>query len=378
MQTLKRSIPAALAVAALSLLPIASASASPFIAPWLLGRHVIGAVVGLATLPLAIASAAGQAEGPYPRVRRTAVARAMASRPAIIRLRRSITRRGRRTTRDRRLTTGHRRITLGLASTGRRAVTPRRARATLPHTVPTSPPARAVSVIAVGEGGASAPLKARRGRGGRPSRSDALQLRERILEVATEVFLSAGYGSTTIEAVAARAGISKRTFYHRFNDKADLFAAVVHRIIERLRPPPEVPLLEGATLHDVLRRLARLILTAALQPQAIALHRLVTAESARFPELIRAVSAESATKEAKALIGNLLVREIRDPRFTVARRSFAAEQFLHMVVAQPQRRAMGLGTPMSAGELDAWAEDVVALFLNGCRGWGAATSHQER
>ena len=65
MRTLKRSILAAVAVAALTLVPIASASASPFIAPWLLGRHVIGAVVGLATLPLAIASAAGQPEGPY-------------------------------------------------------------------------------------------------------------------------------------------------------------------------------------------------------------------------------------------------------------------------------------------------------------------------
>lgn len=217
------------------------------------------------------------------------------------------------------------------------------------------------------------PHKARRG--GRPSRTDALRLRERILEVATEVFLGAGYGSTTIEAVAGRAGISKRTFYHRFNDKADLFAAVVHRIIEQLRPPPGVPLLEGATLHDVLRRLAGLILRAALQPQAIALHRLVTAESARFPELVRAVNAEGATQEAKALIGDLLLSEIRDPLFTVQAREFAAEQFLHMVVAQPQRRAMGLGAPMTPGELDAWADSVVRLFLNGCRGWSAASSH---
>jgi hypothetical protein len=67
MRTLKGSILAAVAVAALTLVPIASASASPFIVPWLLGRHAIGAVVGLATLPLAIASAAaGQPEGPYP------------------------------------------------------------------------------------------------------------------------------------------------------------------------------------------------------------------------------------------------------------------------------------------------------------------------
>src|ERR1039458_3338402 len=120
------------------------------------------------------------------------------------------------------------------------------------------------------------------GRGGRASRADAVRLRQRILEVATELFLAEGYGSTTIEAVAARAGISKRTFYHRFDDKSALFAAVVHRIIEQIRPPPGVPLLEGITLQKVLRRLAGLILRAALSPQAIALHRLVTAESVRF------------------------------------------------------------------------------------------------
>ena len=87
-------------------------------------------------------------------------------------------------------------------------------------------------------------------RGGRPSRADALRLRDRILAAATELFLAEGYGSTSIEAVAARAGISKRTFYDRFDDKAQLFAAVVHRIIEQIRPPPEVPLVAGATLPD--------------------------------------------------------------------------------------------------------------------------------
>jgi len=64
-----------------------------------------------------------------------------------------------------------------------------------------------------------------RGRGGRPSSADAARLRHRILEVATELFLAEGYGSTTIEAVAARSGVSKRTLYHRFDDKAALFAA---------------------------------------------------------------------------------------------------------------------------------------------------------
>ena len=242
-------------------------------------------------------------------------------------------------------------------------------------TVPTSPTNRAGLHIAVGEDRRSPTAKTRRG--GRPSRTEALRLGERILEVATELFLAEGYGSTTIEAVATRAGISKRTFYHRFNDKSVLFAAVVHRIIEQLRPPPDVPLIEGATLHDVLRRLAGLILRAALAPRALALHRLVTGESVRFPKLVRMVNAESATQEAKALIGKLLAREIRDPRFSAEARVFAAEQFLVMVVAQPQRRAMGLGAPLTATELEAWADNVVTLFLNGCRGWSGAASRKK-
>jgi TetR/AcrR family transcriptional regulator, mexJK operon transcriptional repressor len=209
------------------------------------------------------------------------------------------------------------------------------------------------------------------GRGGRPARADALRLRQRILEVATELFLAKGYGSTTIEAVAARAGISKRTLYHRFDDKSVLFAAVVHEIIEQIRPPAGVPLIEGATLRDVLRRLAGMILRAALSPQAIALHRLVMAESARFPELVRAVHGDGSAREATTLIGGLLAREPRDSTLSAEKRAFAAEQFIFMVVTLPQRRAMGYGTPMTAAELDVWADKTVDLFLNGCRGWTA-------
>jgi TetR/AcrR family transcriptional repressor of mexJK operon len=205
------------------------------------------------------------------------------------------------------------------------------------------------------------------GRGGRPSRADASRLRGRILEVATELFLAQGYESTSIEAVAARAGISKRTFYHRFDDKPMLFAAVVHQIIEQIRPRAGVPLIEGATLRDVLRRLAGMILHAALSPQALALHRLVMAESARFPELVRAVSGEGSTREATTLISDLLARELRDSTLSADDRAFAAEQFIFMVVTVPQRRAMGFGAAMTAADLDVWADKAVRLFLNGCR-----------
>ena len=206
-------------------------------------------------------------------------------------------------------------------------------------------------------------------RGGRPSRTEAEQLGERILDAATALFFTAGYGATTIEAVAKRARISKRTLYHRFDDKAALFSAVVHRTVTRLRPPADVPLLDGAGVQEILQRLAGLILGAALSAPAIALHRLIVAESARFPGLAAVAAEQSGTEEAIKLIAGVLEREVRAGRLALDAPRFAAQQFLHMVISGPQRRAMGLGKPMTAAELEAWAADVVNLFLNGCRGW---------
>jgi AcrR family transcriptional regulator len=230
------------------------------------------------------------------------------------------------------------------------------------------PPTDRAATLIAGAKHRSRPATRKARLGGRPSRAASLELRDRILEAAVELFLTEGYGATSVEAVAARAGVSKRTFYHRFDDKAALFTAVVHRIIEQIRPPPSVPLLEGGTLREILRRLAGLILHAALTPQAIALHRLVTAESQRFPNLVRAVSEEGWAQEATSLIGDLLARELPDPNLSPNRRAYAATQFMDLVVVQPQRRLMGFGAPMTPEELHAWAEDAVTLFLDGCRG----------
>jgi TetR/AcrR family transcriptional regulator, mexJK operon transcriptional repressor len=206
-----------------------------------------------------------------------------------------------------------------------------------------------------------------RSRGGRPSLVDAAQLRKRILDVATEMFFAHGYGATSIDAIAQRAKISKRTFYHRFDDKAALFGAVLHRITEGLRPPAAMPLLAGADLQEILQRLAGIILLAALTPEALALHRLIVGESARFPKLAAAVATEGSTREAITLIAGLLAHATSEGHLGLDDPEFAAEQFLQMVLSVPQRRALGLGKPMTDVELERWRRAVVELFLNGCR-----------
>ena len=203
-----------------------------------------------------------------------------------------------------------------------------------------------------------------RRRGGRPTREAAARLQEKILETATGLFLKHGFGATSIEAVAAGAGISKRTFYHRFTDKAALFEAVVHRLIGQWLPVVEEEIAAGGSPVAVLERAARQTLAIALSPEALALHRLLVAEAQRFPKLA-AIVAEEGSARGIARLADLL--EKAAPGAGAAERRRAAEQFLALVLSLPQRRALGFGRAMSAAELDRWASDAVAIFLDGWR-----------
>ena len=205
-----------------------------------------------------------------------------------------------------------------------------------------------------------------RGRGGRPSRQQSAQLVVRILDVAEALFLGHGYGSTSIEAVAKRAGISKRTFYHRFPGKERLFEAVVRRLIERWLPPLDAGLVESPSLAEGLKLTAEHMLKIALTPEALSLHRIVIAEARQFPELARMMHEIGATTGIERIAQQLEPR-IKSGELRPMNARFAAEEFILMVVTGPQRRALGLATPLTATELSAWTRDAVALFLDGCR-----------
>lgn len=58
--------------------------------------------------------------------------------------------------------------------------------------------------------------------------------RDRIVDVATELFAAAGYEGTSIETVLARSGVSRGALYHHFDDKEALFVAVLESIEARI------------------------------------------------------------------------------------------------------------------------------------------------
>jgi AcrR family transcriptional regulator len=58
--------------------------------------------------------------------------------------------------------------------------------------------------------------------------------RQRLIEVATELFADRGYEGTAIEAVLERAGTSRGSLYHHFAGKDRLFEAVVEAVHARV------------------------------------------------------------------------------------------------------------------------------------------------
>ena len=68
---------------------------------------------------------------------------------------------------------------------------------------------------------------------GRPRRGTETARIAALMGAATRVFLRDGYGMASIDKVASEAGVSTRTIYERFKNKADLLAAVITRLVDR-------------------------------------------------------------------------------------------------------------------------------------------------
>jgi len=199
--------------------------------------------------------------------------------------------------------------------------------------------------------------------GGRPTAKAAAKLEIAILDAATAAFLADGYAATSIEAIARTCRVAKRTIYARWSGKPTLFRAVLEQLMARwLFTAGDWA--EAGSLEAALDRAAIDILAVALTPEAIALNRLLIAESARFPELplmLRQAGAGEGTSRIAALLDAAVARGALPTQDTM----FAAEQFLPLVLAGPQRRALGLASPLDEEQTQLWRKAAVALFLSG-------------
>lgn len=151
--------------------------------------------------------------------------------------------------------------------------------------------------------------------------------RQAIVSAAIREFLDNGFAATSMDAIAARAGVSKRTVYNHYPAKLDLFRAVVAGLYEGLEAPERTGLGPEQPPATALPAFARAVLAHLRRPDNLALLRLVIAERHRIPEL---GLGEQAGGRGPALVAleAYLAQQHRRGSLRVAQPRLAAQQFL--------------------------------------------------
>ena len=196
---------------------------------------------------------------------------------------------------------------------------------------------------------------------GRPkSRPDSAE-RERITAAALELFLASGYGGTTMDAVAARCGMSKRTLYRLFPAKTDLFRAMV---ADHRRSMLALPRADGdEPLDQALAEIFRLDLDAEQDRGRMAFVLLAVAEAERFPEIGEALRLEGA-EPSRRMLAEWLSRQQAAGRLRTFPAESAARMLMDMIFSVQARRFAG-DHELSRGERVAHARGCIDLFLHG-------------
>ncbi len=193
----------------------------------------------------------------------------------------------------------------------------------------------------------------------------SVRKRQAILLAAESLFLEHGYLGTTMDEIAALAGVSKQTVYRHFADKERLFIEIVTTTVNQVGDPIADEILklhDSDRVKDDLRRLARTLLSGVMQPRLLALRRLVIGESGRFPELGRAFYERGAGRSTAALSA-VFERLVARGALSLDDPQVAAGQFSWLIMSAPMNQAMLLGSYEGPIELETIVANGVDAFL---------------
>ncbi|MBI1362484.1 MAG: TetR family transcriptional regulator [Proteobacteria bacterium] len=187
-----------------------------------------------------------------------------------------------------------------------------------------------------------------------------------ILRAAEELFMQNGYATTSMDAIADHAGVSKQTIYAHFQNKENLFVGMMEGMCCRYGYPMECMLGEaqaGKSPADTLSALGMQKLRLIALPDAMGLFRLVISESTRNPELGR-IFYEQGPKFTNKLLSDLLDAYVKAGTLKISNTSAAAETFYAML-CQPLHLKLMIGVDVDTSEkaLKQHLDEVVTRFI---------------
>jgi TetR/AcrR family transcriptional repressor of mexJK operon len=189
-----------------------------------------------------------------------------------------------------------------------------------------------------------------------------------VVDAATTLFLRHGYLGTSMDQIAAFAGVSKPTVYKFFADKEQLCTASVMETLDRARGPflAELSRLaetRSGQLADDLRDLARRYLATVTQPAVLQMRRLVIGASHQLPALASAYY-ERAPEQTLRTLADCFRRLADRGLLRAPDPDQAAAHFAFLVLGRALDKSLFCGDqPFTTEELAAQADAGAAAFL---------------
>jgi AcrR family transcriptional regulator len=152
---------------------------------------------------------------------------------------------------------------------------------------------------------------------------------EEIIAAALELFVERGYASTRLDDVAAHAGVSKGTLYLYFENKEELFKAVVRgNMLPVLQHGEDLVQAFSGSSADLVRQLVRGWWELTGSTRIAGIPKLVIAESGNFPDLAKFYYDE-VIQRALSMFRDVLQRGVDSGEF----REVDNDHLVHVALA---------------------------------------------
>jgi TetR/AcrR family transcriptional repressor of mexJK operon len=185
---------------------------------------------------------------------------------------------------------------------------------------------------------------------------------QQILDAARDLFLKDGFSTTSMDAVAKLAGVSKATVYAHFTSKEELFAAMIDVECRRTWPELATPYHGQAEPIEKIREVAQRYVRFIVSGYPVSLLRTVAAEASRTPELGR-IFYESAPGLGRLRFAELLEAADAKGLLRIPDPLRAADSFFAMLRGDIHLRCL-VGMPAPSDEtLAAHAHEITEMFL---------------
>lgn len=174
-----------------------------------------------------------------------------------------------------------------------------------------------------------------------------------IVEAAACLFMERGFEASSMDAIAAEAGVSKATLYARYPDKDALFREVIREKCESAVDPAGFAFDPSRSPRDILIEIGSRFIGLVTSGEAISMHRLLTTECLREPRLAE-LFFETAVLRMKERFAGWISAETEAGRLACRDPEGAAWRYLGAVKAEAHLRATIALPPVPPDRLAAY------------------------